>query len=130
MKIKLLILSSSLLMLLITSFVAINIWIDIDAKKNIKIAKNRYSGKADDALISYMLDTNNSPQNRTRVAIWTLGQIQSEKALPILESLYINDPEGKTCYKKHEKVICQYELHKSINLIRTHRLPLHTRLNK
>ena len=88
MKRKIFILSSSLLGLLILGFIAIYIWIDIDIKKNIETVKGRYSGKAEDALIAYLLDTTNTPQNRTRVAIWTLGQIQSKKATPILENLY------------------------------------------
>src|SRR5665647_356098 len=101
MKRKLVILSASLLTLLILGFLAIWIWIDIDVKKNINYAKEKYPGTAEDALIAYLLDTTNSPQDRSSVAIWTLGQIHSKKALPILKGLYKNDPEGKTCYGKH-----------------------------
>jgi hypothetical protein len=61
-----------------------------------------------------MLDSTNSPKKRTDVAIWTLGQIRSKKALPILKDLYKNDPEGKTCRDFHNSVLCQYEIHKAI----------------
>lgn len=130
MKRKLFLVSSSLLGLLILGFIALYIWIDIDVKKNIKTAQVMYSGKAEDALITYLLDTTNSPRNRSSVAIWTLGQIQSKKAIPILEDLYKNDPEGKTCYGRHDSVLCQYEIYKALNASKANWWPLHSRLNK
>ena len=106
------------LILIIFSFVlAIRIWIGHDIKKNINIAKGIYPGTAEDALISYLLDTNNSPVERSGVAIWTLGQIRSKKALPVLYELYKNDPEGKTCYRRHNSVLCQSEIHNAIKAI-------------
>ena len=130
MKRKLFILSSILLGLIILGFIAIYIWIDIDVKKNINSAKGRYSGKVEDALIAYLLDTTNTPQNRTRIAIWTLGQINSKKAIPILENLYKNDPKGKTCYGNHDSVLCQYEIYKALDASKSNWWPLHSRLNK
>ena len=130
MKRIVIILISSLLGLLILGYIAIYILIDIDVKKNIKTAKARYAGKAEDALISYLLDTTNTTQNRTRIAIYTLGQIQSKKAIPILENLYRNDPEGKTCYRKHGSVLCQHEIYKALNACKSNWWPLHSRLNK
>jgi hypothetical protein len=130
MKRIVIILISSLLGLLILGYIAIYILIDIDVKKNIKTAKARYSGNAEDALISYLLDTTNTTQNRTRIAIYSLGQIQSKKAMPILENLYKSDPEGKTCYRKHDSVLCQYEIHKALNASKANWWPMHSRLNK
>ena len=130
MKRKLIILSAGLLNLLISGFLALYIWIDIDVKKNINHAKGIYPGTAEDALIAYLLDTNNSPEDRSHIAIWTLGQIHSQKALPILKGLYNNDPEGKTCYGKHDSVLCQYELYKAIKAEESNWWPLHSRLNK
>jgi hypothetical protein len=130
MKRKLIILSASLLTLLILGFFAIYIWIDFDVKKNINYAREKYSGTAEDALITYLLDTTNSPQDRSSVAIWTLGQIHSKKALPILKGLYKNDPEGKTCHRKHNSVLCQYEIYKAIKAEESNWWPLHSRLNK
>jgi hypothetical protein len=120
----------SILAILICSFLAIYIWIDQDVKKNIDIAKQKYSGTAEDALIAYLLDTTNSPRDRSQIAIWTLGQIGSPKALPILRGLYKNDPEGKTCYGRHDSVLCQYEIYKAINAEKVNWWPIHKRLNK
>ena len=130
MKKKLIIVSASLITLLVVGFLAIYIWIDLDVKKNISIAKGKYSGSTEDALIAYLLDSTNTPKNRTSVAIWTLGQINSKKALPILKGLYKNDPEGKTCHGKHDFVLCQYEIYKAINAAQSNWWPLHSRLNK
>lgn len=122
--------SAGLLTLIVSVFIAIYIWIDFDVKKNIKIAKEKYSGNAEDALIEYLLDSTNTFHDRTHLAIWTLGQIHSEKALPILNDLYKNDPEGKTCYGKHDSVLCQYEIYKAMNAAKVNWWPLHARLNK
>lgn len=130
MKRKLIILSSIFLGLIISGFISIYIWIDIDVRKNIKIARERYPGKAEDALIAYLSDTSNPPYERSHVAIWTLGQIRSEKALPVLTDLYNNDPEGKTCYGKHDSVLCQYEIYKAMKAIKAKWWPTHARFNK
>ena len=100
MKKTILLVSGILLTLALLGSVAMYIWIDVDVKKNIQIAKEKYDGKAEDALIAYLLDTTNSPFDRSHVAIWTLGQIHSEKAIPILTRLYENDPEGKNIQGK------------------------------
>jgi hypothetical protein len=100
--------------IIICLVLAMRIWIGHDIKVNIAVAKKQYPGKAEDALITYLLDTTNSPRNRSQVAIWTLGQIRSKKALPVLYELYRNDPEGKTCNGRHDLVLCQYEIHKAI----------------
>ena len=93
---------------------AIRIWIGHDIKGNIALAKTLYPGKAEDALIAFLMDTNNSPNDRSQVAIWTLGQIRSKKAFPVLTELYKDDPEGKTCKGHHNSVLCQYEIHKAM----------------
>lgn len=116
--------------IILCSLIAMNIWIGIDAKENIKIAKQQYPGIAEDALISFLMDTNNSANDRTHIAIWTLGQIRSEKALPVLQELYKNDPKGKTCYGKHDSLLCQYEIYKAIRSIEKGGLFSHKRLNK
>ena len=85
-----------------------------DIKERISIAQQQYPGTAEDALIAYLIDTTNSPHDRGDVAIWTLGQIHSKKALPILKGLYRNDPKGKTCHGKHDYMLCQYGIHTAI----------------
>ncbi len=100
--------------LILGSFMAIHIWIGQSVKENIKLAKEQYNEQTEEALILYMLDESKPAEDRTHDAIWTLGQIRSNKALPILQELYINDPKGESCYGKHDSVLCQYEIHKAI----------------
>ncbi len=114
MKRILLITGISLTVLIAGFFIAGRIMCTYGIKKRICIAKEQYSGIAEDALLSYLADTSHSPKERSDVAIWTLGQIRSKKALPVLYDLYKNDPEGKTCFGRHKLVLCQYEIHKAI----------------
>lgn len=130
MKRILIIISVSLLTLLVLGFTAIYVWIDQGVKKNIQTVKEHYPGKAEDALIAYLLDESNSPGDRSHIAIWTLGQINSKKAIPILNKYYKNDPTGTTCKGNHNVVICQYELYKALNASKVNWWPLHARLNK
>jgi hypothetical protein len=113
----LIIAGSSLAVVIFCFILGVRTWIGSDIKKNISIARQQYPGKAEDVLIAYLLDEHNSPGDRSNVAIWTLGQIRSKKALPVLYKFYKNDPEGKTCRGRHAYVLCQYELHKSIDCI-------------
>jgi hypothetical protein len=68
--------------------------------------------------------------DKTHIAIWTLGQLRSEKALPVLRNLYKDDPEGNSCYGRHDSVICQYELYKAIRSIEGNTLISFAHLNK
>ena len=95
-------------------FLAMRIWIGHGINERIRIAKQQYSGIAEDALIAYLQDTIHTPREKSDVAIWTLGQIRSKKALPVLNGLYKNDPLGTTCKGHHNTVLCQYEIHKAI----------------
>lgn len=130
MKRILLIAGVGLVSLFICASLGVWIWIDIDVKKNINIAMQKYPGTTEDALIAYLLDTTNSPNDRTHIAVWTLGQIHSEKAVPVLRELYKNDPEGKTCGGRHDTVLCQYGIYKALNAAESNWWPLHGRLNK
>ena len=106
-----------LLVLLFSGMMGLSAWIGKDCKENILKAKTQYSGTAEQALIAFLEDTENSVYDRTHVAIWTLGQIRSEKALPLLKDLYQNDPDGESCYGKHDSLLCQRELFKAIEAI-------------
>jgi hypothetical protein len=126
----LLITGGSIIILICIAALGGYLWIDNSVKANIRIAKEKYPGaKAEDALIAYLQDTTNSPQDRSQLAVWTLGQIRSEKAMPILKELYKNDPEGKTCKGRHGTVLCQYELYKALHAKEVNWWPLHSRLN-
>jgi hypothetical protein len=114
----------------LTALLGIYIWIDISVQNKITTAKERYGGKAEDALISFLQDESNSCYDRSHVAIWTLGQIHSQKAIPLLEQLYTDDPRGETCKGKHDSLLCQYEIHKALQAARSNWWPLHGRLNR
>ena len=112
---RILLISSLVAIILISgSLLAIHIWIGHSVTDNIKIAQEQYQGNAEDALIAFLLDEQKPLKDRTHQAIWTLGQIRSEKALPILREFYTNDPKGETCYGKHDSVLCQYEIYKAL----------------
>jgi len=130
MKQFLIVTGAVILFLFILAGPGIYIWGDFAIKKSINIAKSRYPGKAEDALIAYLLDSTNSPQARSHLAINTLGQIESAKARPVLLKFYKNDPEGKTCFGKHNSVLCQYEIYKALNAREVNWWPLHQRLNR
>jgi hypothetical protein len=129
MKRILIIIGASIVIVFICFVLIVNLWIGNTVKGNIEIAKKQYPGTAEEALIAYLLDSTNSPRNRTHIAIWTLGQIQSEKAIPVLNELYKNDPDGKTCSGKHDSVLCQYEIYKALNAEKVNWWPLHRKLN-
>lgn len=130
MKRVIIIVAASLLVVFIGGVTIIMLSISHGVKERISIAQERYQGTAEDALIAYLSDTTNSPRDRSDVAIWTLGQIQSGKALPILGAMYNSDPEGKTCHGRHDSVLCQYEIYKAIRAIESNWWPLHPELNK
>ncbi|MBG0860708.1 MAG: hypothetical protein IQL11_14500 [Bacteroidales bacterium] len=96
---------------------AVRIWIGRDIRENIDIARKQHPGVAEDALIAYLYNENNSASDRSSIAIWTLGQIRSKKALPVLYALYKDDPKGETCMGKHNTVLCQHTIYKAIDAI-------------
>ena len=128
MKRIILIIGTGITLVFFCFLLAVYIWSGNTVKGHISTAKQKYPGTAEDALISFLLDENNSTYDRTHTAIWTLGQIRSEKALPVLQELYKNDPEGLTCYGRHHSVLCQYEIHKAIVAIEGGMLFSHARL--
>jgi len=130
MKRKLVIIGIVIICILAGGLFTLHILIGLSIKQNIKLVQQKYPGTAEEALISYMMDENISIEGRTHEAIWTLGQVRSEKALPYLKDLYKNDPKGKTCYGKHDQMLCQYEIHKAIVSIERRGLISYARLNK
>ena len=130
MKRKLMIAGLVAVCILAGGLLVLQIWIGSSVKQNIRVAQQKYPGTVEDALISYMLDEKISAEDRTHEAIWTLGQIRSEKAVPYLKELYKDDPKGKTCYGKHDKMLCQYKIHKAIVAIERRGLISYARLNK
>lgn len=117
MKKWLLIFTISLIVLATFGILFVNLWIKSDVKANIHLAQQKYPGTPEEALIAYLEDNSNSKIDQTHIAIWTLGQIESEKALTVLKRYYRDDPEGETCHEHHHQELCQYELFKAIQNI-------------
>lgn len=116
MKLKriLIITLSGILVVGLIMLFAVHFMIRKDVKEHMELAQQRYSGTPEEALIAFMQDEENVMYDRIHTGIWTLGQIRSEKALPILKSYYKDDPKGETCLGKHDSMLCQYEIHKAI----------------
>ena len=72
-------------------------------------ATQQYPGDRIEALISYVKSENHSLRQSNR-AIWALGQIGDERALPVLTASYTGGP----C--DHDNLLCQRELQKAIKL--------------
>ncbi|MFC1625981.1 HEAT repeat domain-containing protein [Patescibacteria group bacterium] len=86
--------------------------IGFDVSQRCQIAQDRYKGDCVEALISYLKDEDNSYQSRNS-AIWALGQLGDERALPTLKEIYTGDIPDKEPLNER---ISQYELKKAINL--------------
>lgn len=63
---------AGLLVLTVLMFFAMHAWIEHSVKENIANAKKRYSGTAEEALIAFLANTTNNPEDRTHIAFWTL----------------------------------------------------------
>jgi len=87
-------------------------WIGYEAKTQCQNAKREYGGDCVESLVSLLKDKKNNFRSRND-AIWTLGQIGDERALPVLQSFYTgNIPDREPL----DKTISQYELKKAIEL--------------
>ena len=119
---------SALLLIMACLLFGLYFWIGHEVRKNIKITQGQYPGAPENALISFLVDENNSASDRTQIAVWTLGQIRSEKALPLLYQYYYIDPDGTSCFGKHDSQLCQYEIQKAIASIEKRRFFSNARL--
>jgi HEAT repeat protein len=72
-------------------------------------AIQQYPGDRIEALITYVDSENKSLMQRNR-AVWALGQIGDQRALPILTASYTGGP----C--DHDSRLCQGEIQKAIKL--------------
>ena len=116
--------------LVVIAYFILRIWIGGSVKENIAYAKDIHQGTAEEALIAMLRDNAISTNDKTHIAVWTLGQLHSEKVLPLFKELYKDDPEGKTCYGNHDNEICQYELYNAIEAIEGSKFFTHARLNQ
>lgn len=84
-------------------------WIQLDTHKKAKTILMAYPQANDevDAAILQMQSLSCTMKERNE-AVWVLGRLSDEKALPALEREYT----GRPC--EHDKYLCQHELEKAI----------------
>ena len=93
-------------------FVVTCTWIGFDVKQQCRNAKSQYGGDCVESLVVLLKDENRGFKDRNS-AIWALGQLGDNRALPVLQSYYTGDiPEREPL----DKTISQYELKKAVNL--------------
>jgi hypothetical protein len=94
-------------------FFITSVWIGYEANNLCQKAKWQYGGDCTEALIAQLNDENQGFRTRNH-AIWTLGQIGDNQALPVLQSYYTGNIYSR---EPLDEMISQYELKKAINLI-------------
>ena len=87
--------------------------IGYDVKEQCRDAQQAYGGDCVDALIN-LLDDDKQSFTARNSAIWALGQLGDERALPVLEKYFSGYEKGR---EPLEAAISQYSLNKAINLI-------------
>jgi hypothetical protein len=117
-------------MTIMLALLAFHFLIGLSVKSNIQLVQEKYGGTAEEALIAFLQDENNSATDRSHIAVWTLAQIESDKALPALYQYYKNDPQGNICYGKHHAELCQYEIYKAIKAIEKKNTFTHVKLKE
>ena len=80
------------------------------------MAVRAYPGDGERALIAFVELEEQELSARNR-AVWALGQLRDRRALPVLERYYTGQP----C--DHARRLCQHELKKAIDLIRSSAKP-------
>lgn len=94
-------------------FFLICTWIGYEVKHQCQEATWQYGGDCVEALIAQLQDENQGFRRRNS-AIWALGQLGDQRALPVLQSYYTGSiPEREPL----DKTISQYELKKALHLV-------------
>lgn len=97
-------------------FIITSTLIGYSVKQKCQIAQSQYEGDCVQALSSYLEDKQGHNLKERNGAVWALGQLGDERALPALEKVYTGY-EGVKC--RDEVDVCQYEVQKAIKLIKS-----------
>ncbi len=108
---------------LILAYSGIRMWIGSDLDEIITEATELYEGDTVEALISYLESDDHSLVEKNN-AIWALGKLGDERALPALNKLVV----GTEC--NHSEYVCQRTLSTSINTIKGEQIDIMTFRNK
>ena len=108
---------------LLIAYAGIRIWIGSDLDEVISEATRQYEGDSVEALISYLESDDQSLVEKNN-AIWALGKLRDERALPALDKLVVGDE----C--NHSEYVCQRTLSTAINTIRGEQVDIMSYRNK
>jgi hypothetical protein len=98
---------------ILMSIYAVSLVIEDSVRQKCVRAQEFYAGDCVAALSSVLVDEDKSFREKND-AIWTLGQLGDDRALPLLEPMYT----GEINKTKYDADISQYELMKAVKLIR------------
>ena len=85
-----------------------------------KSAVAQFPGRDSSQALIDLVNCEKCPMEQRNRAVWTLGQIREERALPALHKHF----HGGPC--NHSKYVCQYELRKALKRIES-QPPVHAR---
>ena len=98
----------------LVGFAALLVVIRYAAQRYADKAVARFPGDRVEALMS-VVDCEGCPLEDRNHAVWALGQMAAEPALPVLKAHH----DGRKC--THDTRLCQHELKKAIRMIETRR---------
>ncbi len=102
-------LALGLAVLVVMSFLALGLWIQIVARDAGTVATKEFPGDRVEALVR-LVESERRPLSERNRAVWALGQLRDPRALPVLRKYYT----GRPC--DHARYLCQSELRKAILL--------------
>ena len=106
-----LVISLGLALAVFIFLISVNI-IGSSVKAKCQLAKEKYGDSCLESLIAWLDDESNSYKSRNE-AIWALGELGDEAALPVLEKYYTGQIPDR---EPLAAGISQYELKKAVNL--------------
>lgn len=87
--------------------------IGFSVKEKCQNAQQKYEGDCPQALADFLQDEDNSLKDRNS-AIWALGQMGDDSALPVLQKYYTGQIPDR---EPLDETLSQYELKKAIKLL-------------
>ena len=93
----------------LAAYVGVSFWIGSDVRSITAEVMRAHEGDRVEALITYVDEPTHSLKERNR-AVWALGQLGDQRALPVLEKYRTGQP----C--DHTSTLCQRELAKAVHL--------------
>ena len=97
--------------LAVLGIAAIFVSIDVGITKQKQQAMARFPGRDPSQALIELVDCEKCRLTERNRAVWALGQIREQRALPVLYKYFYDGP----C--NHEKFICQHELRKALKCI-------------